>query len=457
VTGVIDAPVPGVLTGLRLAPELAEATAALVASGAPFPFATRPVLLPAAARDRMAATCAAFIDGVDALHRAYRDDRPGLTALLRRPAHLAAMWDALPADDWAVIARPDILVAGERTLLIDVNASSYAGLFPLHDMLVRAQGELADATGRPRPPSPPPTVPLLADLLRARTADPDGLVVLAYFAEENVDGRVWANWYYRMLAWELRRCGLQVQIATAEELAVSGDRVTLRGRPVGLVYRFFPVPPPDTPEWTVMSRLVDAARAGGVALFTDFRGELFAVKVVLALLSDERTRPLLPGPVADRLRTALPWTRLLEQRSTEADGHTVDLVSWVLAHRETTVLKPAGGSGGDRVHIGRECSGAEWAAAVDAALADPLPWLAQELVPPDLSEVETAEPDGSVTRQRLPVVYGAFLLDRRLVGAIGRHGVGGVGRLNINGHLGVIPTPVTWAAQPSTRDKSGRR
>jgi len=446
VTGVVDAPVPGVLTGRRLAPELAEATAALVASGAPFPFATGPVRLPAAARDRMAATCAAFIDGVDALHQAYRDDPAGLTALLRQPAHLAAMWDPRPADHWAVIARPDILVAGDRTLLIDVNASSHAGLFPLHDLLARAQRELADATGRPRPPSPEPTVPVLADLVRARTVDPDGLVVLAYFAEEEVDGRVWAEWYYRMLAWELRRCGLQVRIATAEELSVSGDRVTLRGRRVGLVYRFFPMPPPDTPEWTVMSRLVDADRAGGVALFTDFGGELFAAKVVLALLSDERTRPLLPGPVADRLRTALPWTRLLEQRSTEAGGHTVDLVSWVLAHRDSLVLKPADGLGGDRVHIGRECAEAEWAAAVAAALAGPVPWLVQELVLPDLSEVAVADPDGTANRQRLPVVYGAFLLDRRLVGAIGRHGVGGVGRLNINGHLGVIPTPVAWTA-----------
>jgi hypothetical protein len=454
---VVDAPVPGVLTGLRLAPELAEATAALVASGAPFPFATRPVLLPAATRDRMAATCAAFIDGVDALHRAYRDDPAALTALLRHPPHLAALWDALPADDWAAIARPDILISGGRTLLIDVNASSHAGLFALHDMLARAQREFADATGRPRPPSPAPTVPRQADTMRARLADPDALVVLTYFAEEEVDGKVWAAWYYRMLAWELRRCGLQVQIATAEELTVSGDRVSLRGRPVGMIYRFFPVPPRDTPEWTVMGRLMAVARAGGVRLFTTFHSDVFAVKVVIALLSDERTRPLLPGPVADRLRTALPWTRLLEQRTTEAGGDTVDLVDWVLTHRESTVLKPADGRGGDRVHVGRECSGAEWAAAVGTALADPGQWLVQELLEPDPSEVDIAAPDGTVTRQRLPVVYGAFLLDRRLVGAIGRHGVGGMGRLNINGHLGVVPTPVTWTDQSSTRDDSGRR
>jgi hypothetical protein len=458
VTALTDPPVPGVLGGLRLDPALAGATAELVASAAPFPFSPEPLRRPAALRERMAETCAAFVAGVDALHAAYRDDPAGLTALLRLPPHLAALRDVLPDGDWAVIARPDLLVAGDRTLLIDGNASSFAGLFPLSDLLARSQRELAAATGRPVPPAPEPTVPVLADLLWARTADPDGLVVLSYFAHERAGGFNWFDWYYRLLAWELRRCGVPARIATAEELAVTGGRVRLGGRRVGVVYRFWPVPAPGSPEWTVMDRLVGAARDGGTALFTDFRGELFAVKVVIALLSDERTRPLLGDALADRLQRALPWTRLLEERSTAAGGETVDLVPHVLRRRETTVLKPASGRGGDRVHIGPECTPAEWAAAVAAAVADPEAWLVQELVLADPSRVAVAAPDGTVDRRLLPVVYGAFLLDRQLVGAIGRHGMGGPGRLNINGHLGVIPTPVTWTAdQPSTGDFPERR
>ena len=458
-TALTDPPVPGTLAGLRLQPALAGATAALVASAAPFPFSTEPLRLSVAARDQMAETCAAFVAGVDVLHSAYRDDPAGLTALLRLPPHLAELWDALPAEDWAVIARPDVLLAGSRTLIIDVNASSHAGLFALSDLLVRAQQEWAAATRRPGPPIPAPVVPPLAELLRARTADPDGLVVLSYFAAERVGGVNWFDWYYQQLAWELRRCGMPVRIAAAEELTVESGRVLLGGRPVGLVYRFFGVPALGSPEWTVLERVVGAARAGVVGLFTDFRGELFAVKVVLALLSDERTRPLLGDALADRLARALPWTRVLERRTTEVAGRTVDLPGYVLEHRRETVLKPAAGHGGDRVHIGAECTPAQWTAAVTAALADPQPWLVQELVLADPSEVAVARPDGTVERRLLPVVFGAFLLERRLVGAIGRHGVGGPGRLNINGHLGVIPTPVTWTADPpstATRRRGGR-
>jgi hypothetical protein len=432
----------------QLPEEVRAATAELDALGVPFDFPLAAAHLPWSAAGRMAASCAAYLDGVDALVAGYAQGDPRrLAAALRLPDDMLPLWDALPAHDWAVIARPDVIVQGERTVVIEPNATSHAALFALNDLLLRSQRQ-----ARPHF-TQPDAVPLFtmnryARLLREWLAATPGIVAICYWAVEDVDDRAWAAWYYRTCMGELRRYGVTARIAHVEQLRVGPDGVWLGDERVGVVHRFFE-PPTDAHEWEEVRRVGDAARRGLVTLLTDYRGEVFAAKGCLALLSDERYLDGMPRSLTDRLSTAVPWTRLLEDRATVRDGNRVDLLPWVLRHRSDLVLKGMHGLGGNQVVVGREVSAHAWGRAVDEGLRAPAPWLVQELVVPDQEDMVLFE-DGERVTRRLPVVYGAFLLQRRFVGAIRRYGVRGMGGLNINGHEGAIPTPVYWTGVDET-------
>lgn len=419
------------------------ATAELDDLGIPFAFPLSAACLPWSLGRAMAAACTTYMAGVDALVSDFaRGDPHRLAAALRLPDEMVALWDALPANDWALVARPDIIVRDGRPVVIEPNATSHAALFSLCDALLRAQH--AAGSQFPRPPAVPLlTMARYARLLRERLTAPTGLVALCYFAVEDSDERAWAAWYYRTCVQELRRYGVAARIAPVERLAIGDDGVWLDGERVGLVHRFFE-PPVDEHEWELVNRLRDAARRGLVGILTDYRGEVFAAKGCLALLSDERYLDGMPASLARQLRRVLPWTRLLEERTTRYRDEPVDLLPWVVRNRSRLVLKGMHGLGGNQVVMGREVDEAGWQRAVEAGLAGPVPWLVQELVVPDPEDVVLVQ-GGERTVLRLPVVYGAFMLERRFLGAVRRYGVRGMDQLNINGHLGAIPTPVYWS------------
>jgi hypothetical protein len=91
------------------------------------------------------------------------------------------------------------------------------------------------------------------------------------------------------------------------------------------------------------------------------------------------------------------WTRVLaERKTTLPDGETGDLLPFAREARETLVLKPSRGYGGDGVVIGQTLSTGEWDQAIDAALADPELWVVQALAHIPVLEVPTLSEDGSL-------------------------------------------------------------
>ena len=91
------------------------------------------------------------------------------------------------------------------------------------------------------------------------------------------------------------------------------------------------------------------------------------------------------------------WTRVLsERRTTLPGGDTGDLIAYARDSRETLVLKPSRGYGGDGVLVGQTQSAAEWEQALDSALADEELWVVQALAHIPVLEVPTLSEDGSL-------------------------------------------------------------
>jgi hypothetical protein len=367
-----------------------------------------------------------------------------MAAALRLPERLIPMWGSLPAHSWQLIARPDVIVSSGRPVLVDVNAGSLAGLFPLNDMILRAHQAPELGAAFRGPQRSRFVMGRYADLLRRFLTSDDELIAVAFFAREAAGESHFERWHYECEIHELARLGLAAQMAHVEDLEVTAGGVRLGTRKVGLIHRCFLPDPANPAEMAELARLSAAAGSGKVTVLTGLSGEILSTKATLAILSDERFTAGLPAGVAAGLARAVPWTRILAERHTIWRQGRVDLVPWALRSRARLVLKPVLGHGGHGVVIGREIAEQQWAGAIAAALADHDPWVVQELTVPDHEPVSYLDGAGVLRERRLPVVYGAFVLDGEFVGAIRRYGLRGDGQLMINGVVGAIPAPVYW-------------
>jgi uncharacterized circularly permuted ATP-grasp superfamily protein len=91
------------------------------------------------------------------------------------------------------------------------------------------------------------------------------------------------------------------------------------------------------------------------------------------------------------------WTRILSDRATALPtGETGALLEYARTARETLVLKPSRGYGGDGVVIGQTLTDAAWDDAIAAALADAELWVVQVLAYIPVLEVPTLDADGTL-------------------------------------------------------------
>ncbi len=126
------------------------------------------------------------------------------------------------------------------------------------------------------------------------------------------------------------------------------------------------------------SPVVRAVREGAVCMVNPFRCKIVYKKASLAVLGDERNADMLNADELAAVRAHVPWTRVVEERRTEKDGETIDLLPWAAANRERLVLKPNDDYGGRGIVLGWLVSDEEWQATLRAALE--APYVVQERI-----------------------------------------------------------------------------
>ncbi len=123
-------------------------------------------------------------------------------------------------------------------------------------------------------------------------------------------------------------------------------------------------------------------------------------KASLAVLSDERNADRFSPAEQLAIATHVPWTRVVEERRTLADGIERDLIPWILTERETLVLKPNDDYGGAGIVLGWEVDDATWEVGVARALAEP--YIVQRRI--------------ALPKEPFPVLHqGGLLVDDRIV------------------------------------------
>lgn len=117
--------------------------------------------------------------------------------------------------------------------------------------------------------------------------------------------------------------------------------------------------------------MVRAVRDGAVCMANPFRCKVLHKKASFAVLSDERNAGLFSAAETAVIKDHVPWTRIVEERRTWHDGATIDLVPFVIDHKDSLVLKPNDDYGGAGVVLGWEVDQSVWAATVTKAMSHP--------------------------------------------------------------------------------------
>ena len=164
--------------------------------------------------------------------------------------------------------------------------------------------------------------------------------------------------------------GISCVVADVRECTLENGKLVAAGTPIDLIYKR-----------VLISELVDreglehpivrAVRSRAVCMVNPFRCKILHKKASLAVLSDERNARLFDPTERQAIARQIPWTRVVEERSTEFGGETIDLLPWMERNQDRLVLKPNDEYGGSGIVLGWEVDSSTWASAIRRATAEP--------------------------------------------------------------------------------------
>jgi len=117
--------------------------------------------------------------------------------------------------------------------------------------------------------------------------------------------------------------------------------------------------------------VVRAVRDGAVCMVNPFRCKILHKKASLAVLSDERNADLFTAEEREAIDAHIPWTCRVEQRHARIHDQAIDLIPYIVEHRENLVLKPNDEYGGKGIVLGWQVDAAGWEQAIMTALSEP--------------------------------------------------------------------------------------
>lgn len=176
---------------------------------------------------------------------------------------------------------------------------------------------------------------------------------------------------------QLQRNGCLVIIADPSELEFRNETLYAAGQPVQLVYKRV-VANELIERGGLNHPLIEAVRTHAVCMANGFAVQMLFNKMLFAFLSDpaydlvsSESRPLIDQHI--------PWTRSVQECKTVLGKREIDLIPYILNHREKFVLKPMSEYGGKGVVLGWETGAEEWSAELQSAMTSS--YVVQERVP----------------------------------------------------------------------------
>jgi hypothetical protein len=217
----------------------------------------------------------------------------------------------------------------------------------------------------------------------------------------------------------LRSLGVNAWHADPRELRVKDGELYFNDLPIDLVYRDHEIPELGEYEQRGddLSGLRHAVQQNRCV--SSLAGEIDH-KSAFQIFTEPRFAQHFSALERRVFARHVPWTRVVEEcRTGGPDGEAIELLPWMRAHRERTVLKPNRAYGGAGILIGREMGERAFELALERALAQPRAWVVQSYYPVAEKDFPVVDEDGNLGLAEYHTVLGLFASEQRL-GILGR-------------------------------------
>lgn len=182
---------------------------------------------------------------------------------------------------------------------------------------------------------------------------------------------------FAMFQDHFRNLGIPCAIVDPRDAEYDGESLTFAGVRVTLIYKRVLLH--ELAERGGADHVIfRAVRDGKVCMVNPPRCKILHKKASLAALTDERNAHLLTADQHAAVAECIPWTRVVEERTTTFHGDQIDLLSYAAAHKDRFVLKPNDDYGGAGIVLGWTVDTDEWNTALRTALTNP--YVVQERV-----------------------------------------------------------------------------
>jgi hypothetical protein len=183
-------------------------------------------------------------------------------------------------------------------------------------------------------------------------------------------------------------------ICSPDELEFSNGRLRYGDFEIDIVYKRLLVNE-YLPVMEAAPALIQAYRARAICMVNSFRSKLIHKKALFAVLTDERHAGLFNEEERAAIRAHVPWTRIVRAEMSQHYDEKIDLLEFIVAHRDRLVLKPNDDYGGHGIYIGWNTDEIAWSEATRAALANG-DYIVQERVPTAREVFPALQADGSI-------------------------------------------------------------
>jgi uncharacterized circularly permuted ATP-grasp superfamily protein len=279
-------------------------------------------------------------------------------------------------------------------------------------------------------------IPLLLDALLASYKDSGGTASPPRIAI--VDWREVPTWTeFEILRDAFVAAGVPTIVCDPRELVFSNGALTAQGVRIDMVYRRVLVN--DILAKPLECRaLVDACASRAVSMANSFRCKLAHKKALFAILTDPAYASLFSTEERAIVAAHVPWTRVLDDTSTDKGDWHGDLLELSRAWREHLVLKPNDEYGGKGVALGWEMTEGQWDAALASALADPYgTWIVQERIPVRREVFPQFDAAGKISMTDMLVDLAPYLFRGKMGGYLTR--LSATGLANVTSGGGQVP------------------
>jgi uncharacterized circularly permuted ATP-grasp superfamily protein len=161
--------------------------------------------------------------------------------------------------------------------------------------------------------------------------------------------------------------GYKSIICSPDELEFTANRLHVGDFNIDIIYKRLLVNE-YLPLIKQYPALLEAYKSHAVCLVNSFRSKLVHKKLIFAIITDDRYKSLFTAAEYETIQRHVPWTRHVHACVTNYSGERVDLLKFIVTHKDKLVLKPNDDYGGHGVYIGWNCEDSAWQSATEHAL-----------------------------------------------------------------------------------------